>query len=338
MTPIASVTKALASTALLILVERGEIDLDAPVARYWPAFGQQGKQDITVRLVLSHRSGVAALDEPVSNDQAAALDPVLRLIEQQKPWWPPGRRHGYHGVTYGFILSGLVRAVTGRSVGQLFADEVATPLGLEVYLGLPAERYDQVAPMIGPSQRQALLAILNPIWLPYALSMINRRSVGYRATFGGTAVSFDDRNELLRFDVEDASAGAVGNGAGLARMFAALMGEVDGHRLLGAELMNAVRQIQASGPDAVLRMRTDWGLGFALPGGPLWPSPGVPGLFGHTGGSGSLAFADPEHRLSFGYTPNLWAELSRPFRAPRFRFEALTDAVYRALGVRRWIG
>ncbi len=128
----------------------------------------------------------------MSNDQAAALDPVLRMIERRKPWWPPGRRNGYHGVTYGFILGGLVLAVTGRSVGRFFADEVATPLGLDGYLGLPPERYHQAAPMIGPSQRQALLAVLNPIWLPDALSMISRRSVGYRATFGGTAVSFDD--------------------------------------------------------------------------------------------------------------------------------------------------
>jgi CubicO group peptidase (beta-lactamase class C family) len=114
-TPIGSTSKALASTAVLILVDRGLLDLDEPVARYWPAFGQSGKEDIPVRLVLSHRSGVAALDAPISNDQAAALDPVLRLIEQQRPWWRPGTKHGYHAMTYGFILSGLVRAVTGRT-------------------------------------------------------------------------------------------------------------------------------------------------------------------------------------------------------------------------------
>jgi CubicO group peptidase (beta-lactamase class C family) len=106
-------SKALASVALLILVDRGLLDLDAPVASYWPAFGQNGKEEIPVHLVLAHRSGVAALDLPISNDQAVALDPVLRLIEQQRPWWPPGTKHGYHAVTYGFILSGLVRAVTG---------------------------------------------------------------------------------------------------------------------------------------------------------------------------------------------------------------------------------
>jgi CubicO group peptidase (beta-lactamase class C family) len=211
-TPIGSTSKALASTAVLILVDRGLLDLDEPVASYWPAFGQNGKEEITVRVVLSHRSGLAALDVPISNDQAAALDPVLRLIELQRPWWQPGTKHGYHAMTYGFILSGLVRAVTGRTVGEFFADEVARPLQLDLHIGLPRDMHDVVAPMIGPSQRQAIWSMLNPVWFRYALGIANRRSVSYRATFGGTSVSYDDADELVRYEVEDASAGAVGNG------------------------------------------------------------------------------------------------------------------------------
>jgi CubicO group peptidase (beta-lactamase class C family) len=332
-TPLASTSKALASVAVLTLVERGLVDLDQPVARYWPAFGQAGKSEIAVHLVLSHRSGVAALDQPVSNDEAAALDPVLRRLERQRPWWPPGTRHGYHAVTYGFLLSGLVRSVTGLTVGQFFAREVARPLGLRLFLGLPAGAQVEVAPMIGPSSRQAVAALLNPVWLGYVLAMVNRRSVAYHATFGGTTVSFDDKAELQRFEVEDASAGAVGGGPDLARMFAALIGEVDGRRLISADLMERVRRPQASGRDAVLGLRTDWGLGFSLPGGPLWPDLGVPGLFGHVGASGSLGFADADHGLAFGYTPNLWAELSRPFRVPRYRFAALTETAYRCAGI-----
>lgn len=190
--------------------------------------------------------------------------------------------------------------------------------------------------MIGPSQRQAFRAMLSPVWLPYVFGLLNRRSVSSRATFGGSAAGFDDHDELVRYDVEDPSAGAVGTGPSLARMFAALVGEVDGHRLLSPELMNAARQPQASGRDAVLRMRTDWGLGFALPGGPMWPYLGVPGLFGHTGVSGSLAFADPEHRLAFGYTPNFWAELSGSTAAPRFRFTTYAAAAYHGAGIPRW--
>ena len=166
--------------------------------------------------------------------------------------------------------------------------------------------------MIGPSQRQAIKSMLNPVWLPYVLGVANRRSASYRATFGGTSVSFDDAEELVRYEVEDASAGAVGNGPSLARMFASLIGEVDGRRLISAELMNAARQAQASGRDAVLRIRTDWGLGFLLPGGPMRPDVGVPGMFGHPGASGSLGFADPEHQLAFGYTPNCGLSFQAP--------------------------
>jgi CubicO group peptidase (beta-lactamase class C family) len=336
LTPIASVTKALATVALLSLVDRGLIDLDKPVATYWPGFGQNGKADIPVHLVLSQRSGVAALDTAVSNDQAAALDPVLRQIERQRPWWRPGTRHGYHAITYGFIISGLVRAVTGRTVGRYFAEEIAAPLGLDLYIGLPSALHSLVAPMVGPSQVQAIRAMLRPVWLPYVLGLLNRRSASYRATFGGSAAGFNDTEELIRYEVEDPSAGAVGNGSSLARLFAALIGPVDGRRLISESLMNSARQIQTSGRDVVLRMRTNWGLGFLLPGGPMWPDVGVPGLFGFPGASGSLAFADPEHQLAFGYTPSRWAELSGTGAASRFRFETYTAAVYEAAGIRRW--
>lgn len=335
-TPIASVSKTLAAAAVLLLVERGQLDLERPIAEYWPEFAQNGKAEIPVHLVLAHRSGLAALDSAVSNDDAVALDPVLRRIEQQRPWWTPGTRHGYHAVVFGYILSGLVRAVTGRTVGRYFAEEIAAPLGLDLHLGLPAEQHHRVAPMIGPSQGQAFRSLLNSMWLPYALGVLDRRSVSYHATFGGSAAGFDDHEELVRYEVEDASAGAVGNGVALARFFASFIGEVDGRRLISPALMNAVRQPQASGRDEVLRMRTDWGLGFQLPGGPMWPSVGIPGLFGHTGASGSLAFADAEHGIAFGYTPNYWGELSRPGKRPSFRFTELTEAVYEAIGVRRW--
>jgi CubicO group peptidase (beta-lactamase class C family) len=288
-TPIASISKALATVTLLVLAEQDMIDLAEPIATYWPAFAQNGKSDIPIHLVLSQRSGVAALETAISNDDATALDPVLRLIEQQRPWWRPGTKHGYHAVTYGFIISGIVRAVTGRTVGQYFAEEIAAPLGLDLFIGLPSIRHSLVAPMVGPTQIQAVRGMLRPVWIPYVLGLLNRRSASYRATFGGSAAGFNDHEELVRYDVEDPSAGAVGNGSSLARLFAAVIGVVDGRRLISDGLMNAARQPQASGRDVVLRMRTNWGLGFLLPGGPMWPDLGVPGLFGFPGLSLSRA-------------------------------------------------
>lgn len=240
-------------------------------------------------------------------------------------------------MTYGFILSGLVRAITGRTVGEFFADEIAGPLKLDLYVHRAAAREArQGGADDRPPQRQAIKSMLNPTWLRYILGVANRRSASYRATFGGTSVSFDDAQELIRYEVEDPSAGAVGTGPPLARMFAALIGEVDSRRLVGAELMNAARQPQASGRDAVLRVRTDWCLGFLLPGGPMWPNVGVPGIFGFPGAGGSLGFADPEHQLAFGYTPSLWTDLAGSFTASRFRFQALTEAVYQCARIRLW--
>lgn len=335
-TPLASVSKALASVAVLTLVDRGAINLDQPVSLYWQRFGDVGKADTTVAVLLAHRSGVVALDRPISNDDAARLDPVLRRIEQQQPWWPAGTRHGYHAMTYGFLLSGLVRSVTGRSVGQFFADEVASRLALDLHLGLPPQMAARVAPMVPPSGRSLLRSSLDPMWLRYALRLLLRRSASYRATFGGTTVGFRDDVELVRYEVEDASAGGVGNGTSLARLFAALIGTVDGCRLIGRDLVERARIPHATGRDEVLRVRTDWGLGFALPGGPMWPNLGVPGVFGHTGASGSWAFADPDHDIAFGYTPNYWGELSGGARRRHPRCLAYAEAAYAGAGIRRW--
>ena len=165
--------------------------------------------------------------------------------------------------------------------------------------------------------------------------LLCKKSLTYRATFGGSAAGFNDTAELTRYEVEDPSAGGVGTGPALARLFAALGGPVGGTRLVSADLMNRARISHASGRDQVLRMRTDWGLGFALPGGPMVPAFGVPGVFGHTGASGSIGFADPDHQLAFGYTPNYWGELSGRGRTT-FRFTAYVEAAYAAAGIRRW--
>ena len=334
-TPLASTTKALATAAVLLLVDRGHLDLDRPIADYWPAFATAGKGEITTALVLAHRSGVPALDTAISNDDAAELDPILRAIEAQRPAWPPGSRHGYHAMTYGFILSGIVRVITGRTIGQYFADEIARPRHLDLHLGLAADEHDRVAPMIGPTGRDAVRALLTPMWFPYSVRLLCKKSLTYRATFGGSAAGFNSTAELTRYEVEDPSAGGVGTGPALARLFAALGGPVGGTRLVSADLMNRARISHASGRDQVLRMRTDWGLGFALQGGPMVPAFGVPGVFGHTGASGSIGFADPDHQLAFGYTPNYWGELSGRGRTT-FRFTAYVEAAYAAAGIRRW--
>ena len=250
--------------------------------------------------MLSHRSGVAALDVSISNDQAVALDPVLRLIEQQRPWWRPGAQHGYHAVTYGFILSGLIRAVTGRTVGEFFADEVARPLELDLYIGLPPESHATVAPMVGPSQRQAIRRCesgLAPVcWGSQpALGVLPRKFEGPR--------SASRSSELDRYEVEDLL-GRRGNGAHCAKCAAVIGGR---RRRLIIPSENPRGEPQASGYEVVLGCGPTGTRLLLFRAAPMWPDVGGPGIVGPPAPVSWLRRRP--NRRAFGYTTNLWLSL-----------------------------
>ena len=151
-------SKGLLSTCIHLLADRGEIDLDAPVARYWPEFGQAGKQNITIAMVLGHRSGVIGPREPMSWQQVTDWDAVCTRIAAATPWWPPGSAQGYHVVTFGFILGEVVRRVTGRTLGQYLRTEIAEPLGADIHVGLPAWHHHRCAEMVNKPSVRSLLA------------------------------------------------------------------------------------------------------------------------------------------------------------------------------------
>jgi CubicO group peptidase (beta-lactamase class C family) len=330
LTGLASTSKALAAVSALRLVERGVLDLDAPIAKYWPEFAANGKERIPLRWLLSHRSGVVALDRPIGTRDIAQLTPVAELIAASRPSWTPGAAHGYHGVTFGFAVAEIIRRVTGQTLGTCFAREVAGPLGLDLFIGLEEKYWSHVAPMIGPTTEEALRGMQDPAFAEYTKAISDRSSLLHRTTFGNLAVGFDDKQKPEDYASEDASTSAFGNAAGLARMFAATIGEVDGLRILRADTVEKARHAEASGADRVLCMRTDWGLGFMLPGGPMWPGFGAR-AFGHCGASGSLGFADPETGIAFGYTPNKWADLMGGSDSTGMRFQRLIEATYKSL-------
>jgi CubicO group peptidase (beta-lactamase class C family) len=332
LTGLASTSKGLAAVSALHLIERGMLDLDAPIAKYWPEFAANGKECIPLRWLLSHRSGVVALDRPIGLEDIARLTPVTELIAAAKPSWTPGTAHGYHGVTFGFAVSEIIRRVTGLTVGKYFAREIAGPLGLDLFIGLDRKYWPCVAPMIGPTTEEALRGMQDPGFAEYTKAISDPSSLLHRTTFGNLTVGFDDKPRPEDYAAEDPSASAFGNAAGLARMFAATIGEVDGHRLLRADTVAMARHAEASGPDRVLCMHTAWGLGFMLPGGPMWPAFGVR-AFGHCGASGSLGFADPDNGIAFGYTPNKWADLMGGSNPTGMRFQRLIDATYKSLRV-----
>lgn len=288
-----STTKGVAATCVHQLVERGVLDLDAPVARWWPEFAQAGKGTIPLRWVLSHEAGLAAVTGTVTMDDVLGWDGVVEAIAAQAPVWEPGTAHGYHARSYGWILGEVVRRATGQSLGRYFADEIAGPLGLDFFIGLPGREQDRVAklypPVIAPEELEVMDAFLGPDTL---LGQVLRGPSGL--------FNYDDmwnRSDVLAAEMP--SSNGVGTARAIARLYASLIGEVDGVRLLAAETVARATEVQVSGPDHVIGLPMSFGLGYMTP-----PSPGGPGAFGHDGAGGSLGMADPEGEWSIGYVMN----------------------------------
>lgn len=288
-----STTKGMAATCVHLLVERGELDLEAPVAHYWPEFAAAGKSDIPLRWVLSHQAGMAAVTGEVTMDDVLGWDGIVAAIAEQAPVWEPGTAHGYHARTYGWILGEVVRRVTGHSLGTFFAAEIAGPLGLDFFIGLPAAELHRVArlypPVIDPEVRDLMDAFMGPD------TLLGQVLAGPSNLFG-----YDDmwnRPDVLAAEMP--SSNGVGTARAVARLYAALIGEVDGTRLLRPDTMERATQVQVEGPDRVIGVPMSFGLGFMTP-----PPFGPPGSFGHAGAGGSLGIADPRGEWSLGYVMN----------------------------------
>jgi CubicO group peptidase (beta-lactamase class C family) len=298
-----SATKGVAATVLLLLHQRGDLDLDAPVGSYWPEFKARGKERVLVRHVLAHRAGVPALDRPLTPSEALDPDLAAAVVAAQAPFWEPGEAHGYHAHTYGWLTGELVRRVTGRSLGAFVAAELAGPLGLDLWIGLPeAEEEAGRAGRLGRIEDAAPAG---------GLRMRPKRNVAEayadpasltRRAFGAITPAPDENDPAYRAACLPASNG-IATASGLARLYASLIGEVDGAaRLFTPDTLSAARAESSSGPDRVLVVNTRLGLGYMLHGG---ASPLLgPDSFGHPGRGGALGFADPESGVAFGYVTN----------------------------------
>jgi CubicO group peptidase (beta-lactamase class C family) len=332
-----SCTKGATALCAHVLVSRGGLDLDARVTDYWPEFGQRGKDGITVRVLLSHQAGLAALRDPIPEDGFADWDLVVDRLAAQEPLWEPGTRVGYHALTFGHLAGELVRRVSGRSLGTYFREEVAGPLGLDFWIGLPAEHEPRVAPNLpadppGPDDAPNSFfarAMTDPTSIP---SLVVANSGGL--VLPGAI----DRRVIHAAEIP--AANGVANGRALAGLYRplALGGAVDGVDVLQPNaLAEATRVAGATAVDATIGLPTRWGLGFMLAvdntrlGGVEDSVLLSDDAFGHAGLGGSLGFADPGSRLSFGYSMNKHGR----GLGPNLRCQALVDAVYRTLGYRR---
>ena len=284
-----SASKGVTAGAVHLLAERGVLDLDAPVATYWPEFAANGKGAIPLRWVMAHRAGLAAVDGDLTLEQVLAWTPVVNAIAAQAPNWPPGTAHGYHARSFGWILGEVVRRATGRTLGRFVADEFAAPLGLDFWIGLPAAQRERAAKIIPAAGGLDLAALLG------ADSLTVRVMSGPSNLF-----AYDERwnrDDVLAAELP--SSNGVGSARALARFYAALIGEVDGVRLLHPETVARATAVQSRGADLVLLLPSTFGLGFMLQ--PFIAPDGGGEAFGHTGAGGSLAFADPEAGLAFAY-------------------------------------
>ncbi|GAA1591074.1 serine hydrolase domain-containing protein [Actinomadura kijaniata] len=328
--PIASTCKSFATGAVLLLVERGQVDLEAPVARYWPEFARHGKDEITVRTLLGHRAGLPSMHmRPITWEDLRDWTPITDALAAAVPEWPPGAAHGYHGVTIGHLAGEIVRRVSGMTLSEFLTREITGPLGLDCYVRVPDEAMPRLAAMVLPDADSLRLGMEVPELADFVRALDDPGGLPYRALYGSVALDWEAAADPLTYRVESPSMDGVASAHSLARYFAALTGEVDGVRLLDPGLVDRIRTPQAEGVDRILRVHTAWGIGFAVPGGPFWPAPDhLTGLFGHSGATGSFAFADPDRGLAFGYVPNRGSEL---LEGGDFRVRSLTEALYASL-------
>jgi CubicO group peptidase (beta-lactamase class C family) len=315
-----STTKGATAVCANLLIERGLLEVDRPVVDYWPEFAAEGKDQIPVRWLLCHKSGLPIVDADLTVEEVLAWDPIVEALAAQKPIWEPGTAHGYHALTYGWLVGEIVRRVSGRPIGQFFAEEVAAPLGLEFWIGLPAEHEHRVAPLVTlkrPADPKAA-ELFEQFFGPDTLT-------GRALNLSGTFAQEDVWNRAEVHAAEIPAANGITNARSLSRMYAALVGEVDGVRILSADTIERVREPQTEGSDKVLFFETKFGLGFML-SSPFSPY-GGPAGFGHAGAGGSVGFADPDSGIGFGYVMNkMQQNLSGDPRTL-----TLIDAVYASL-------
>ena len=287
-----STTKTMASLCVLMLADRGEVDWDAPVARYWPGFEKNGKEGVLVRHVMSHTAGLSGFDPAIAPEQLYDWEGITAHVAAQQPWWEPGTQSGYHAVTQGVLQGEIVRRVTGRSLGTFFREEVAEPLGADFHIGLDPRHDDRVGELIPPEM---------------GLDGQNAEGAGEVAkrTLGSVHLTGREPQTTGWRRAEIPAAGGISNARGVGRVHSAIAcgGEVDGVRLLSPAGVDTIFEEQSNGPDLVFGIPVRFGMGFGLKSDffPLGPNERVC-FWG--GWGGSLAVTDVDARFTVSYVMN----------------------------------
>lgn len=301
-----STSKGVTAICANLLAQRGLLDLDAKVADYWPEFAAAGKADIPVRWLLAHRAGLPWVDTEMTIEQALDWDQVVEALEQQAPVWEPGSQHGYHATTFGWLVGEVIRRVTGKSLGTFLREELAEPLGLDLWIGLPTDLHDRVAPL------EVIELPTDPNMAAMVDQFLGPETMLGKALYapGGAWAEhqFASFNLPEVWAAEVPAANCITDARSLAKLYAATVSEVEGAdgtptRIFTPETVEQAIERQTEGVDHVIMgMDMQYGLGFNLPGDLL--KLGGHRSFGHYGAGGSVGFADPDAEVGFAYVMN----------------------------------
>ena len=310
-----STTKAVTALCAHMLIDRGQLDVDAPVARYWPEFARRGKEKITTRHLLTHTAGLAALRQQLPTEALFDWPRLVEALANEEPWWEPGSANGYHAMTFGHLVGEVMRRVSGETPGTFFRRHVAEPLGADFHIGLAASEDGRTADMVPPAPDEAAAAAPDPE------SLLGK-------VMGNPPLRPEIANTRAWRAAEIPAANGHGNARSVARVMAALAcgGTLDGVRLLGRATIERAIEEQCYAKDLVLGFPLRWGLGFMLTSETL-PLGRNPHTFGHGGWGGSLGFADLDARVSWAYVMNKMS----PGTTGDFRAGGPIAALYSAL-------
>ncbi|MGE0544026.1 MAG: serine hydrolase domain-containing protein [Dehalococcoidia bacterium] len=312
-----SVSKGVTATCIHLLAERGRLSYDDPIARYWPAFAAEGKGQVTIRDALTHRAGLPHLPEGITPEGLCDWEGVCDGIAALSPLWEPGTETGYHAYSFGWILGEVLRRIDGRPIATFVQEEICAPINApDIYFGIPDAVESRVATLENAPRPEGM-----PLPPPDALIL---RAIPPEV---GTTGQVFNRADVRRAAIP--AAGGIMSARSLARHYAALIGEVDGVRLLPAERIAAATALQTDATDVVIGVPTRKGLGYFL-GGPRSPMSERISAFGHPGAGGSIGFADPEYGLAVGFTKNMLRAALDPTQASAYR---VGQKIREALGI-----
>jgi CubicO group peptidase (beta-lactamase class C family) len=318
-----SCTKGATALCAHVLASRGLLDIEAPVAEYWPEFAKNGKESATVRMMLDHSVGVPVFRRTIERGELYEWDRVIELLEQEEPFWEPGTRNGYHMINFGWTVGELVRRVSGRSLGTFFQEEIAGPLGIDFWIGLPEEIEPRVVPLL-PHVRQSG----DPLGA-FALKLLNDPQSIPAYAVQNVASTHMNAREFRAAEI--GGGGGVTNGRGLCGMYTPLA--LDDGRVVDHDTLERMRRVSvATNCDATLQLATRFALGFMVSmdnRAKAERDSVVLGehAFGHVGAGGSIGFADPSIGLAFGYSMDQMG----PGILLNERGQSLVDATYAVL-------